>query len=38
MLCEVLLKCEVAALALEVCSINMSKKSYLNKTDKGWEG
>lgn len=38
MLYEVLLKHKLAALVLEGCSINVSKKYYLNKTDKGWEG
>lgn len=32
---EVLLKLKVAAPVLEVCSINMSKNYYLNKTGNG---
>lgn len=35
---EVLLKHKVAALVLEACGINIPKKFYLNKPDKGWEG
>lgn len=38
MLHEVLLKHKLAALVLEGCSINVSKKYYLNETYKGWGG